>query len=113
MTFGAEPEDHSVTALRVLIAEDHDDVRAIVVALLSSEFQVVAAVGNGSELVQSATFLQPDVIVTDISMPVMDGFSAHSELRSEGLEYPFVFITMLDLQGLPSDIMEKAVGLVH
>ena len=50
---------HSVNGLRVLIADDHEDLRGIAVALLSSEFQVVGAVGDGQELVQAAIFLKP------------------------------------------------------
>ena len=74
--------------LRVLIAEDHEDLRGIVVAVLSSEFEVIGAVGDGEKLVQAAISLKPDVIVTDIVMPLMDGFSARNELRAKGIDHP-------------------------
>jgi DNA-binding NarL/FixJ family response regulator len=104
-----------VNALRVLIAEDHEDMRAIIVALLSSAFQVVGAVGDGEQLVQGAIFLKPDVIISDINMPRMDGITAKRELRSKGIEYPFVFITLMDLEGLSlsSSLEEGPVGYVH
>jgi DNA-binding NarL/FixJ family response regulator len=57
--------------LRVLIAEDHEEVRKMIVSLLSTEFQVVGAVSDGHELVDAATLLNPDVIVSDIAMPGM------------------------------------------
>ena len=49
--------------LRVLVAEDHESVRNILVELLRSEFEVVGAVIDGEQLVKAATLLQPDVIV--------------------------------------------------
>jgi len=80
----------------VVVAEDHETVREILVALLRSDFEIVAAVADGAELVKAATRFQPDVIVSDILMPVQDGFIARNELMSGGIDIPFVFITMLD-----------------
>lgn len=99
--------------LRVLIAEDHDDLRGIVVAVLSSEFEVIGAVVDGEKLVQAAISLKPDVIVTDIVMPLMDGFSARNELRAKGINHPFVFMTMIDIDEILSSLVDGAVGYVH
>jgi DNA-binding NarL/FixJ family response regulator len=99
--------------LRVLIAENHEIVRAILVALLSPDFQVIGAVGDGEQLIQAAFFLQPDVIISAISMPLLDGFSAKNELRSRGMEYPFVFVTTMDLPGLVRSMEQGPVGYVH
>ena len=46
-------------------------------------------------------------------MPWMDGFSAKNELRSKGMKCPFVFVTMLNLQGFSSSGEEGPVGYVH
>ncbi len=104
---------HSVNGLRVLIAQDHEVTRAILVTLLNLDFQVVGAVGDGEQLVQAAILLQPDVIISDINMPLLDGFSAMDELRSRGMEYPFVFVTTKDLPGLVPSIEQGPVGYVH
>jgi len=56
---------------RVLIADDHVFVLEGLVNLLKDRFEVVAAVTDGYRLVDAATRLRPDVIVTDISMPVL------------------------------------------
>jgi CheY-like chemotaxis protein len=101
-----------VNQLRVLVAEDNEDLRPIIVALLSSEFQVVGAVGDGEQIVMGAIFLKPDVIVTDISMPVMDGIAAMNELRSRGIEYPFVFMTAISIEGFSSKV-DGPVAYVH
>jgi DNA-binding NarL/FixJ family response regulator len=99
--------------LRVLVAEDHPKMRAMLVAFLSAEFQVVGAVGNGEQLVQSAVFFRPDVIVSDVALPLKHGFAARKELLAQGIESAFVFVTMFGVEGFPSDIEESPVGFVH
>ena len=101
-----------MSGLRVLVAEDHEDMRAMIVALLSSDFEVVGAVGDGEQLIQSAIFLQPAVIISDISMPFVDGLSAKNDLWSKGLKFPFVFITVLDLETLSFIAEEESVAYV-
>jgi DNA-binding NarL/FixJ family response regulator len=78
----------------VLVAEDHESVRRILVALLRSEFDVVAAVGDGSELAKAAMLYRPDIIVSDIVMPVMSGLAAREALLSRKVDIPFVFVTL-------------------
>ncbi len=80
--------------LRVVVAEDHDEMRALIVRLLSAEFEVVGAVGDGQSLVTSAASLKPDVIVSDIHMPSRTGPQAMRELSSLGYEIPFVFVSV-------------------
>ena len=64
--------------IRVLLAEDHPLVRSGLTDLLSAtgDIELVAAVANGSEAVELVQELAPDVILLDISMPVMDGIEA-------------------------------------
>jgi DNA-binding NarL/FixJ family response regulator len=100
-------------APRIVVAEDHENLRGIVVAMLSSEFQVVGAVGDGDQLVQAVLFLQPDVIVSDIRMPGKDGLAAREELRFRGIDLPFVFMTMLEPSDLFPLIRKGAVAYVH
>jgi DNA-binding NarL/FixJ family response regulator len=97
----------------VLVAEDHDDLRAIVVAILSAEFWVVGAVGDGEQLVHGAIILKPDVIVSDIRMPVKDGPTAREELRSQGIDRPFVFMTMFEPADISSLLATGDVAYVH
>lgn len=100
--------------MRILVAEDHEELREIIVAVLRSEFEVIAAVGDGEQLVREALFFQPDVIVSDVYMPLMDGLSARKELLSKSKEYPFVFISMFEkFENLPSGVDEGPVGYVH
>ena len=59
--------------LRVLIADDNGDVRWARIRLLKAEFDVVGATADGRSLINAALTLQPDVIVSDISMPFLTG----------------------------------------
>jgi CheY-like chemotaxis protein len=78
---------------KILIADDHDAIRKILIRCLSSEFEILGAVSNGMELVGSAISLNPEVIVSDISMPLMTGPEAMRQLNAAGLKIPFVFIS--------------------
>ena len=80
--------------LRVLVAEDHSAMRNCIVNILSADFEVIAAVPDGEELVASALALKPDVIVSDIRMPRLDGVSALLRLRDAGVFTPFVLVTV-------------------
>src|SRR5262245_29963263 len=65
---------------RVLLADDHADVAEQLRAILEAEFDVVATVQDGLALVAAADSLTPDVVVTDITMPGMDGLTATAEI---------------------------------
>jgi two-component system, response regulator PdtaR len=78
---------------RVLVADDSPPFLERIVDLLSREFCVVGAVTNGAELVDAVTSLQPDVLVTDIYMPVMNGLEAAVQLRGDGSQVAIVYMT--------------------
>lgn len=80
---------------RVLVADDHEPMLQHLVQMLAvAGLEVVGAVGNGAEAVAEAVRLAPDVIVLDISMPVMGGIAAAARLRALGSAARLVFITM-------------------
>ena len=79
--------------LRVMIADDQEEMLRVLVRKLSINHEVVAAVQNGRFLVESALSLKPDVIVSDVSMPDKTGPQALEELTALGCRIPFVFIT--------------------
>lgn len=68
---------------RVILIDDDEDVRTLIEALLSLDdrFRLVGTAGNGAEGISLAARLQPDVIVLDLEMPVMDGLEAIAPLR--------------------------------
>ena len=79
---------------RIVLADDHKDLLASVVAMLDSEFDVVDAVLDGEALVESAWKHDPDAVVLDITMPKMDGMEAARRLMESGSRAKIVFLTV-------------------
>jgi len=80
--------------IRVLLADDNDAVVERVRALLGADFEIVGAVCNGLEAVAEAQRLDPDVLVIDISMPVLDGLESTRRLRATNRRTKIVFLTV-------------------
>lgn len=97
---------------RILLADDNSMVLERVLSLLEN-FQVVGIVKNGRDLVTEALRLKPEVIVTDISMPLMTGIEAARELREAGLTCKLVFVTVHEEPAfLHACFAEGALGYV-
>jgi two-component system, NarL family, response regulator LiaR len=79
--------------VKVMIAEDHEDLLRALTRWLGRKYEIVAAVKDGKYLVEGAMSLRPDVIVSDNLMPLMTGPEALKELTARGCRVPFVFIT--------------------
>ena len=79
---------------KILVADDHPIVAEGLRSLLEPNFELVAIVESGRELIAAAKKLKPDVIVVDISMPVLNGIDAISQIRSEGIQAKIIFLTM-------------------
>ena len=69
--------------VRVLIADDHSIIRRIVRSTLQANprFEVCGEAENGAEAIEEAKKLKPDVVVLDVSMPVLNGFEAAREIK--------------------------------
>jgi DNA-binding NarL/FixJ family response regulator len=79
---------------RVLIADDHALLLDAFRKLLDPEYDVVGAVTDGRALLHAAFQLQPDVILSDISMPLLNGLDAAERLRKEVPKAKLVFLTV-------------------
>jgi len=80
--------------VRVLLADDHRIVAEGLKRLLEPEFDLVGVVEDGRALLAAAKELQPDVIVSDISMPELNGVEALEELKKANPGVRVVFLTM-------------------
>lgn len=80
--------------IRLLLADDHVMFAQGLRSFLGDEFELLSTVGNGRELIEWACELNPDVILVDISMPVINGFDAVREIRKRGSEAKVIFLTM-------------------
>ena len=81
---------------RILLADDDLHMLVSLKGLLQTDFEVVDAVSDGRSLVEDAFKLHPDVIVTDISMPKMNGIEAVRAIRCVLPDIKFIFLTMHD-----------------
>ncbi|MBZ2183408.1 MAG: response regulator transcription factor [Bryobacter sp.] len=79
---------------RVLLADDHRIVLDGLRSLLAGEFDLCDTARDGHQLMERAIAVQPDVIVADISMPLLNGIDAVKQLREAGVEAKVVFLTM-------------------
>jgi DNA-binding NarL/FixJ family response regulator len=86
--------------IRVLIADDQALFARMLEALLADdeEVEVVGYAKNGAEAVEIADAEHPDVILMDISMPLMDGLEATRQLRDHGSDARVVMLTESDLR---------------
>lgn len=81
---------------RVLLAEDHAPIAEQLRNLLEPEFDVVRVVADGVALLRAAEELVPDVIVTDIVMPGLDGIAATAALLANRAATRVVLVTAFD-----------------
>jgi DNA-binding NarL/FixJ family response regulator len=81
-------------SVRVLLADDHEDFLRKLCGELSMEFQVVGTAENGEDAVKAVGRLDPDVLVIDISMPILDGLQAAVRLRDAKCRTKIVFLTI-------------------
>jgi DNA-binding NarL/FixJ family response regulator len=101
-----------MTRPTIVLAEDHPNVAEQLRKLLATAFDVVAVVGHGEALVKTALRLKPDIVVTDISMPGMDGLRAAQELVQQMPSLGIVFVTVHDDPALARKALAIGRGYV-
>ena len=79
---------------RVLLADDHKIILEGLRGLLEPEFEIVGNVEDGRALVQETQLLHPDVVVVDISMPLLNGIEAARQINKLNEDIKIVFLTM-------------------
>jgi len=83
-----------MTRARIVMADDHRIVAEGLRSLLEPAYELVEIVEDGRGLVEAAQRLQPDVIVADITMPILNGLDAVEEIRRLGCQAKVIFMTM-------------------
>jgi Response regulator containing a CheY-like receiver domain and an HTH DNA-binding domain len=84
-----------VSKARLVIADDHTIVLEAYRQLLEPEYEVVGTASNGQELLDIAPALAPDVILLDISMPMLNGLDVTRQLRTAVPHAKLIFVTMM------------------
>ena len=98
----------AATPVRIVLADDHDLVRSGIKALLSriDGVEVIAEARDGAELITLVESLVPDVVMTDIAMPGMDGITAISEIHGKHPQVRLLVLSMYD----SVDFIKRAVA---
>jgi DNA-binding NarL/FixJ family response regulator len=86
----------SDSLIRILVVDDHPLVRKSIMAMLTREpdMEVVGTAENGREAIQLAEETAPDVIVMDVSMPVLDGIRAADEIQTLAISPQIIMLSM-------------------
>ena len=79
---------------RILLADDHRIVAEGLRSLLEPEFELIGIVEDGRALVDASKKLRPDVIIVDISMPLLNGIEAVRQIKKENKDIKVIFLTM-------------------
>jgi DNA-binding NarL/FixJ family response regulator len=98
---------------RIILADDHPAVVKAITALLKPHFEIVGNAADGATLVSEVLRLCPDVIVVDITMPVLSGIDAARQLREFAPSAKIVFLTVHpEQQFLEACMAQGALGYV-
>jgi DNA-binding NarL/FixJ family response regulator len=119
-------------SIRILVVDDHPIVRDGLVAILTTQpdFEVVGEAPNGTEAVERARLLHPDLMLVDLEMPGIDGVEVIRRLREAMPEIRVIVFTAFDtderilsavragaqgylLKGVPRDDLFRAIRVVH
>jgi len=95
---------------RVLLADDHVMVAQGLSRLLEGEVDIVGTVSDGGELVALAQKHHPDIIIADMTMPVLNGLEAMRRLRALGIRSRFIFLTLHAEPRLASEAMRNGAS---
>jgi DNA-binding NarL/FixJ family response regulator len=87
-------EGITVDKIRVVLADDHREVIAKVRGVLGDEFDVLEAAQNGHQAVTAVLTLDPDIFVTDISMPILNGLQAARSIQKANSRVKIIFLTV-------------------
>jgi len=102
------PPTNHIEPIKVLITDDHVLYRAGVKTALSAkkDVKVIAEADNGMHLLNMLKMIQPDVILLDIQMPVMDGIGALPEIKKNWPHIKVIMLTMMDDHSMITKLME-------
>jgi two-component system OmpR family response regulator len=94
-----------MTKTRVLIVDDEPNIRDLLATSLRFAGFEIQTAANGTAAVAAVTESEPDIILLDVMLPDMNGFSVTKKLRSAGIQAPILFLTARD------EVEDKITGL--
>jgi len=107
-----DPKKHGV-GRTVVVVDDNPTIRKMLAqAFLSDGFKICGEADNGKEGVALAKRIKPDLVTLDLSMPVMNGLEAASELRNLFPKTPIILFTMYGDDVVNDEAIKAGVNLV-
>ena len=94
LLWGRTQQAGQLNRITVLLADDHPGVPPLIEGMLEPGFEIIGSVSNGQSLIDRAMKLKPDVVVTDISMPILNGIEAAVQLKKSGCASKIVFLSI-------------------
>ncbi len=82
--------------IRVVLADDHIPIMVQIREVLGEQCEVLGSFVNGSQAVDASLMMDPDVVVLDISMPVLNGIQAAQQLQAANSRAKIIFLSMHD-----------------
>jgi DNA-binding NarL/FixJ family response regulator len=99
--------------VRILVADNHEAILAKVEGLLGDDFDIIDSVSNGQDAVNEVIRSRPDILIIDISIPILNGLEAASQLRSRNSGTKIVILTVHEDPEIISAALESgATGYV-
>jgi DNA-binding NarL/FixJ family response regulator len=100
--------------MRVLLADDNEEMLNDVEELLTSDFEIVGKATDGVSAVEAAIRLMPDLIVTDLAMPGLSGIEASRKMLTTHPDIPIVLLTLHNDARLVEQALSVGIrGYVH
>ena len=94
---------------RVVLADDHPELLAVIARLLAVDFNVLCSVGDGIALVKAASELRPDAVVSDFNMPHLTGIEACRRTLQEGFSKNAILVSVYDAPELVRSALEAGI----
>src|SRR6478735_7931988 len=95
---------------KVLLADDHAIIAEGLARLIGDVADLVGQVNDGLRLVEEVRRLRPDIVVADITMPGMSGIDAMRQLKAEGSQVRFIFLTIHTEARLAAEAMRSGAS---
>ncbi len=95
---------------RILLADDHREMRERVVRMLANDFEVLKAVEDGQAFLEAVTELEPDLCILDISMPIVNGIEAANRLKKDGSTARVIFLTIHEDRDFAMEAMKTGAS---
>lgn len=103
---------NKIAKVKVIIADDHDIYRDGLCMLLSrdSDIEVISEANNGVSLIEMCRSLTPDIVLTDLRMPIKDGIEAIKEISNTNPKIPCIALSTFDSDQLIVNALEAGAS---